>query len=214
MSQIAVIDYGMGNLRSVSKAIEHVAGDHDVIVTSDPDEIHNADKIVFPGQGAARDCMQELSDRNLNQSVLQAAKDKPFLGICMGMQVLLAHSEENNGVNCLGLYAGEVHKFPDSMTNAYGEKLKVPHMGWNQVAHSSDHPLWQNNKQDSRFYFVHSYYIDPQEASIVMAKTDYGIEFVSGIGSNNIFAVQFHPEKSAADGLQLLKNFTRWDGQQ
>lgn len=214
MSQIAVVDYGMGNLRSVAKAIEHVAADQNVIITSDPDVIHNSDKIVFPGQGAAKDCMQELSDRKLNKLVLQAAKEKPFLGICMGMQVLLAHSEENNGIDCLGLYDGEVHKFSDAMTGSHGEKLKIPHMGWNQVKHCSDHPLWQNIKQDSRFYFVHSYYVDPQDASIVMAKTDYGIEFVSGIGKDNVFAVQFHPEKSAADGLQLLKNFSRWDGQQ
>lgn len=214
MSQIAVIDYGMGNLRSVAKAVEHVVDNQNVIVTSNPDDIENADKIVFPGQGAARDCMQELTDRNLNQVVLQAAKEKPFLGICMGMQVLLAHSEENNGVNCLGLYAGEVHKFPSNMNDTQGERLKIPHMGWNRVQHCTDHPLWQNIQQDSRFYFVHSYYIDPLDTSLIMSKTDYGIEFVSGIGRENVFAVQFHPEKSAADGLQLLKNFSRWDGQQ
>jgi len=214
VSQIAVVDYGMGNLRSVSKAMEHVAEGQSVIVTSSPDEIHNADKIVFPGQGAARDCMQELSDRKLDQVVLQAAAEKPFLGICMGMQVLLAHSEENNGVDCLGLYSGEVHKFSTDMEDSHGEKLKIPHMGWNQVAHTSEHPLWQSIKQNSRFYFVHSYYIDPQDESIVMARTEYGKEFVSGIGKDNVFAVQFHPEKSAADGLQLMKNFAQWDGRQ
>ena len=204
----------MGNLRSVAKAVEHVAQDQDVIVTSNPDEIRNADKIVFPGQGAARDCMQELSDRNLNQVVLQAAHEKPFLGICMGMQVLLTHSEENNGVDCLGLYPGEVRKFSDAMKDARGDRLKIPHMGWNQVKHSAEHPLWKNINQGSRFYFVHSYYIDPQDADLVMAQTEYGIEFVSGIARSNVFAVQFHPEKSAADGLQLLKNFSQWDGQQ
>lgn len=212
MSLIAVVDYGMGNLRSVAKAIEHVAAEQKVIITSSPDDIKNADKIVFPGQGAARDCMQELADRELSQLVLQAAREKPFLGICMGMQVLLDHSEENNGTDCLGLYRGEVRKFPGTMKNDQDEKLKIPHMGWNQVSQSGEHPLWQNINQSSRFYFVHSYYMDPQDASIVMAKTEYGIEFVSAIGRDNVFAVQFHPEKSAADGLQLLKNFSQWDG--
>lgn len=214
MSQIAVVDYGMGNLRSVAKAVEHVADGQNIIVTSSAEDIQNADKIVFPGQGAARDCMQELADRNLNQAVLQAAKEKPFLGICMGMQVLLAHSEENNGVDCLGLYDGEVRKFSDSMKDSHGDKLKIPHMGWNQVQHSTEHTMWQNIKQGSRFYFVHSYYMDPQDQSIVTATTEYGIEFVSGIAKDNVFAVQFHPEKSAADGLQLLKNFSQWNGQQ
>lgn len=213
MSQIAVVDYGMGNLRSVAKALEHVAKGQNIIVTANPDEIQNADKIVFPGQGAARDCMRELAARNLNKVVVQAAQQKPFLGICMGMQVLLAHSEENNGVDCLGLYPGEVRKFSAQMKDQQAERLKIPHMGWNRVKQSDAHPLWQNISQHSRFYFVHSYYMDPQDASIVAAKTDYGIEFVSAIGKDNVFAVQFHPEKSAADGLQLLKNFSQWDGQ-
>ena len=214
MSLIAVVDYGMGNLRSVAKAIEHVAAQQTVIITSSPDDIKNADKIVFPGQGAARDCMQELADRELSQPVLQAATEKPFLGICMGMQVLLDHSEENKGTDCLRLYRGEVRKFSDSMKNDQGEKLKIPHMGWNQVSQAGEHPLWQNINQRSRFYFVHSYYMDPQDTSIVMATTEYGIEFVSAIGRDNVFAVQFHPEKSAADGLQLLKNFSQWDGRE
>ena len=214
MSLIAVVDYGMGNLRSVAKAIEHVAAEQTVIITSSPDDIKNADKIVFPGQGAARDCMQELADRELSQPVLQAATEKPFLGICMGMQVLLDHSEENKGTDCLRLYRGEVRKFSDSMKNDQGEKLKIPHMGWNQVSQAGEHPLWQNINQRSRFYFVHSYYMDPQDRSIVMATTEYGIEFVSAIGRDNVFAVQFHPEKSAADGLQLLKNFSQWDGRE
>lgn len=214
MSQIAVIDYGMGNLRSVAKAVEHVATGQNVIVTSDPKVINNADKIVFPGQGAARDCMKELSSRSLNEQVLKAAREKPFLGICMGMQVLLAHSDENEGVDCLGLYAGNVKMFAGDMKDAQGDRLKVPHMGWNQVAQSSAHELWHNIKPDSRFYFVHSYYIEPEDDSIIMAKTQHGIEFVSAIGRDNVFSVQFHPEKSAQDGLQLLKNFSQWDGQQ
>jgi imidazole glycerol-phosphate synthase subunit HisH len=210
---IAVVDYGMGNLRSVTKAMEHVADGQKVIVTSSAEEIQNADRVVFPGQGAARDCMKELSDRNLNEVVLQAAKEKPFLGICMGMQVLLSHSQENSGIDCLGLYAGEVRAFDKNMQEN-GEKLKIPHMGWNQVHHSGDHALWHKIGECSRFYFVHSYYMDPEDQSIVSATTEYGIKFVSGIGRDNVFAVQFHPEKSAAGGLQLLKNFAQWNGQQ
>jgi len=212
VSQIVVIDYGMGNLRSVAKAVEHVAPDQSVIISSDAGEIANAERVVFPGQGAARDCMRELEDRNLTQVVLSAAKEKPFLGICMGMQVLLNHSEENNGIECLGLYQGNVRFFGNNLKNTAGEKLKIPHMGWNQVAQKNDHPLWENIKDQSRFYFVHSYFMDPQEKNLVAATSDYGMEFVSAIAKDNVFAVQFHPEKSAQDGLQLLKNFTRWNG--
>ena len=212
MSQIVVIDYGMGNLRSVAKAIEHVAPNQSVIISSDASEIGNAERVVFPGQGAARDCMRELEDRNLTQVVLSAAKEKPFLGICMGMQVLLNYSEENNGIECLGLYKGNVRFFGNDLKNAEGEKLKIPHMGWNQVAQKMQHPLWENIKDQSRFYFVHSYFMDPQDKNIIAATTDYEIKFVTAIAKNNVFAVQFHPEKSAQDGLQLLKNFTRWNG--
>lgn len=214
MSLIAVVDYGMGNLRSVSKAIEHVAADADkVIVTSNSDDIHNADRVVFPGQGAARDCMLELKSRGLDQAVLLAAKEKPFLGICMGMQVLLSHSEENQGTDCLNLYAGEVHRFSDDMHGDDGLKLKIPHMGWNQVNWSIDHPLLQGIDQASRFYFVHSYYADPADDSIVAARSQYGIDFVCAVAKDNVMAVQFHPEKSAEDGLQLLSNFSHWNGQ-
>ena len=212
MSQIVVIDYGMGNLRSVAKAIEHVAPGQSVIISSDASEIANAERVVFPGQGAARDCMRELRDRNLTDVVLNAAKEKPFLGICMGMQILLNHSEENNGIECLGLYKGNVRFFGKNLKNAAGEKLKIPHMGWNEVNQTIDHPLWKNIKNQARFYFVHSYYMDPQDDNLVAANTDYGIRFVTAIAKDNVFAVQFHPEKSAQDGLQLLKNFTQWDG--
>ena len=214
MSIIAVVDYGMGNLRSVAKALEHVAHNQSVIVTSDAQAIEQADRVVFPGQGAARDCMKELSERKLNQVVLKAATEKPFLGICMGMQVLLAHSEENKGIDCLGLYPGEVRFFGNDLKDSSGEKLKIPHMGWNQVKQQGEHPLWQGIEDNSRFYFVHSYYMDPADPALVTATTEYGIEFVSGIGRDNVFAVQFHPEKSAADGLQLLKNFAQWDGKE
>lgn len=210
MPQIAVVDYGMGNLRSVSKALEHVVTDgQDVIVTADPQAILNADRVVFPGQGAARDCLKELTDRQLIEPVLQAAAEKPFLGICMGAQVLLAHSEENQGVDCLALYDGEVKFFGERHVDTNGQLLKIPHMGWNQVKYRP-HSLWHDIAQDSRFYFVHSYYMSPED-NIIAATTEYGRQFVSAIMQKNVFAVQFHPEKSAADGLQLLKNFIQWD---
>jgi len=212
VAQIVVIDYGMGNLRSVAKAIEHVAPDQSVVISSDASEIVNADRVVFPGQGAARDCMRELEERELTQVVLDAAKEKPFLGICMGMQVLLNHSEENNGIECLGLYDGNVRFFGNDLKDLQNEKLKIPHMGWNNVDQTIDHPLWENINNHSRFYFVHSYYMDPQDKSLVAATCDYGIKFVTAIAKDNVFAVQCHPEKSAHDGLQLLKNFTLWNG--
>ncbi len=212
MAQIVVVDYGMGNLRSVAKAIEHVAPNQRVIISSDAAEIANAERIVFPGQGAARDCMRELKDRKLTRLILDAATEKPFLGICMGMQVLLAHSEENNGIDCLGLYEGNVRVFEKNVQSAQGEKLKIPHMGWNGVDQCIDHPLWHNINNHSRFYFVHSYYMDPADKSLIAATSDYGFEFVSAIARDKVFAVQCHPEKSARDGLQLLKNFTQWNG--
>lgn len=217
MSLIAVVDYGMGNLRSVSKALEHVAAKGQrVRVTSSPADIAAADYVVFPGQGAARDCMLELKQRELIEPVLKASKEKPFLGICMGLQVLLSHSEENDGVACMDLYKGEVRFFGDvvnkNRSDENNEVLKIPHMGWNNVHHTQSHVLWEGIEQDSRFYFVHSYYVDPEDRSMLVGETSYGINFTSAIARDNIFAVQFHPEKSAADGLQLLENFTRWNG--
>jgi len=213
-STIAVVDYGMGNLRSVSKAIEHVAQDHQkVIVSSDAKEIANAERVVFPGQGAARDCMKQLQVSKLDEVVLQAAHEKPFLGICMGMQVLLSHSEENQGVDCMGLYKGDVCAFAEESIQTKMQGLKVPHMGWNEVTHKQAHPLWHGIKENSRFYFVHSYYVTPEDDSLVAGTTEYGIDFVSAIARDNVFASQFHPEKSAHDGLQLLKNFSAWNGQ-
>ncbi len=209
--RIAVIDYGMGNLRSVAKAIEHVAADGDqVLVTDDPQLILASDRVIFPGQGAARDCMAAISDHHLNKAVLDAAQSKPFLGICMGQQVLLEFSEENDGTSLMGLIAGRVRRFPGG-TAPDGEALKIPHMGWNQVHQGYDHPLWQGIEQDSRFYFVHSYYVDPQQRDLVAATTEYGVRFASAIAEGNLFAVQFHPEKSADAGLRLLKNFVSWN---
>ena len=212
-SVIAVVDYGMGNLRSVSKALEHVVGENQrVLVSSNSDEIANAERIVFPGQGAARDCMAQLKDLKLDEVVLQAASEKPFLGICMGMQVLMAHSEENQGISCMNLYPGDVRAFADESLGSQMQGLKIPHMGWNNVSHRQVHPLWQGIEDNKRFYFVHSYYVDPDDKTLIAGTTDYGIEFASVIARDNVFAAQFHPEKSAQDGLQLLRNFCRWDG--
>lgn len=213
MSTVAVIDYGMGNLRSVAKALEHVAGSTVVEVTSSAERILRADHVVFPGQGAARDCMAELARLGLDEVVKEAVKTKPFLGICMGLQVLLDFSEEGGGTPCLGVLPGRVQRFPGGMTDPRGGALKIPHMGWNQVHQNKSHPLWQGIAQDSRFYFVHSYHVVPADPAQSAAVSRYGIEFVCALARGNVFAVQFHPEKSQRTGLTLLANFMRWDGQ-
>ncbi len=206
---VAVIDYGMGNLRSVSKALEHVAAGRQVIVTADPAVVGAAERVVFPGQGAMPDCMRELDARGLRTAVLAAAQDKPFLGICIGLQMMFGHSEEGD-VTGLGIFPGEVKRFPDElMVDRDGQRLKVPHMGWNEVRQKS-HALWANIADASRFYFVHSYCVQPADPALVTGTTEYGIPFTCAVGRDNIFAVQFHPEKSAQDGLQLLKNFVEW----
>lgn len=212
MSQcIVIIDYGMGNLHSVAKAVEHVATPADrVLVTDDPELVRIADRVVFPGQGAARDCMAAINRHHVRQAVLDAAGSKPFLGICMGLQVLLEHSEENAGTDLLGLISGQV-RFFGIQRDAAGQVLKIPHMGWNQVHQVGNHPLWSGIPQDSRFYFVHSYYVDPQDPCLVAGNTDYGVRFTSVLARDTLFAVQFHPEKSADHGLQLLSNFIAWN---
>ena len=212
MSRVVVVDYGMGNLRSVAKAMEHVAPQGvDILVSGDPQDLARAERIVFPGQGAARDCMAELSARGLHDALVHAAQTKPFLGICMGMQVLMTHSEENGGIRCLDLFPGEVRFFGHDLHDAGGERLKIPHMGWNRVTQVRPHALWNDIADGERFYFVHSYYVAPQEPSLSLATTDYGLSFVSAIAHENVAAVQFHPEKSAEAGLQLLRNFLHWN---
>jgi glutamine amidotransferase len=215
MKTIAVIDYGMGNLRSVAKALEHVAAAGTRIdVTSDPERVYRADRVVFPGQGAARDCMRELHSRSLDEVVLECSRQKPFLGICMGMQVLMELSEENAGTDCLGIYSGKVLYFGEDLTDTKsGMRLKIPHMGWNQIHQTQPHPLWNDIDQDSRFYFVHSYFVQPDDTGLIAGETDYGRVFTSVIARDNVFAIQAHPEKSAAAGLQLLSNFSRWNGE-
>jgi glutamine amidotransferase len=207
---IAVIDYGMGNLRSVAKALEHVAPNKTVVITSDPAEVAQAERIVFPGQGAMPDCMRELDARGLRDAVLDAAQKKPFLGICIGLQMLFDESEEGNAKG-LSFFKGRVKRFTSEMKDSQGDKLKVPHMGWNQVyQQDSSHPMWQGIANGERFYYVHSYYVQADDGAITSGYSDYPQRFTSAIATKNVFAVQFHPEKSAAAGLQLLRNFVNW----
>ena len=208
---IAVIDYGMGNLRSVSKAIEYVAPAARVVVTADPDVIAQAGRVVFPGQGAAPDCMREIDARGLRQVIVEAAQRKPFLGICMGMQILFEHSEEGD-TPCLGILPGSVQRFPDeAMHDDQGNKLKVPHMGWNNVHQAMPHPLWAGIEEGERFYFVHSYFVQPVAPEVIAGFAHYPFPFTCAVAHANIFAVQFHPEKSQKAGLALLGNFVTWN---
>lgn len=208
--KVAVVDYGMGNLRSVSKAIEHVAPAATVLVTSDPKTVASSDRVVFPGQGAMRDCMREMDDRGLRDSVLAAARTKPFLGICIGLQMLFQSSEEGE-TRGLGIFSGRVTRFPEGrMVAEDGSRLKVPHMGWNRVAQTVNHPIWNEIESETRFYFVHSYCAPGDTPEIVAGRTEYGICFTSAVARDNIFAVQFHPEKSHIAGLRLLANFIEW----
>jgi glutamine amidotransferase len=211
MADIAIIDYGMGNLRSVEQALRHVANGKSVRVTSDPAEVLAAERVVFPGQGAMPDCVRELDARGLRQPVLEAAASKPFLGICIGLQMLFEHSEEGDTPG-LGVFPGNVRRFASGMLDAAGNKLKVPHMGWNEVHQTRSHPLWAGIVPDARYYFVHSYFVEPADSALEAAYTDYPSRFTSAVGRDNIFAVQFHPEKSQQAGLSLLFNFVNWDG--
>jgi len=212
MKTVAVLDYGMSNLRSVSRALEQVAGEAwQVKIATTPEQVAQADKIVFPGQGAIGNCMRLLADTGLDQAVQESIRHKPFLGICLGMQSLLHHSEESGGVAGFGLIPGTVRRFTDFLRDPLtGGYLKIPHMGWNQVHQETAHPLWHHIDDDSRFYFVHSYYADPENKQVIAATTAYPTPFVSAVAYDNVFAVQFHPEKSQHAGLQLLENFLAW----
>jgi glutamine amidotransferase len=212
MAQVAVVDYGMGNLRSVSQAVLHVAAGTglEVVVTRRPEEVLAAERVVLPGQGAMRDCMRELRDSGLLDAVLHAAREKPLLGVCVGMQMLLDHSEEQDTPG-LGLIPGQVRRFRlEGQLQPDGSRYKVPQMGWNRVHPSRPHPLWAQVPDGSWFYFVHSFYVCPSEARHSAAETDYGVRFTCALARDNIFATQFHPEKSADHGLTLYRNFLHW----
>ncbi|MBK9360691.1 MAG: imidazole glycerol phosphate synthase subunit HisH [Rubrivivax sp.] len=209
---VAVVDYGMGNLRSVSQAVLHVAAGSGVtvIVTQRPDEVYAAERVVLPGQGAMRDCMRELRDSGLREAVLHAAANKPLMGVCVGMQMLLTHSEEQDTPG-LDLFPGEVRRFRlDGQLQPDGSRYKVPQMGWNRVRQERAHPVWGEVPDESWFYFVHSYHAEPANPAHSAGSTDYGLRFTCALARDNIFATQFHPEKSAGHGLALYRNFLCW----
>ena len=209
---VAVVDYGMGNLKSVSQAVIHAAKGSgvDVVVTQQADEVYAADRIVLPGQGAIRDCMRELRDSGMLEAVLDAAARKPMLGVCVGMQMLLDHSEEQDTPG-LGLIPGDVRRFRlEGQVQPDGSRYKVPQMGWNRVRQDQAHPLWAGIADESWFYFVHSFHVAPSDPRHSAGSTDYGQRFTSAVARDNIFATQFHPEKSADLGLQLYRNFLHW----
>ena len=214
MSSVAVIDYGMGNLHSVAKALEKVGEGVTIHVTSDAQTILDADRVVLPGVGAMRDCMGEIVRLGLDKVIHEFVDSgKPLFGVCVGMQVLLDSSAENQGVTCLGVLPGQVEYFGDDLSDMKsGDKLKIPHMGWNQVHQEIEHPMWKGIAQDARFYFVHSYYAQPGNPDLIAASTSYGFPFTSAVTKDNVFAVQFHPEKSQHSGLELYANFLKWDG--
>ena len=214
MQKVAVVDYGSSNLRSVVKAIEHVADASVAVeVVSTPQALLAADRVVFPGQGAIGDCMRHLVERDLVAALQECVRTRPFYGICLGLQSLMTTSDEDSGTACLGLYAGGVKHFrTDAGPEADGTPRKIPHMGWNEVRWTREHPVCAGVPSGTRFYFVHSYYVDPADRSIVLGQTDYIDTFAAAIAAGSAFATQFHPEKSAAAGLRLLANFLRWNG--
>jgi len=211
MNKIVVVDYGMGNLRSVAQALMHVAPEAEVTVSAEADAIRAADRIVLPGQGAMPDCMQSLRDSGLLEALMEAVRNKPLFGVCVGEQMLFDSSEEGDA-RCLGLLPGKVVKFQlDGQIQPDGSRYKVPQMGWNQVRQRKPHPIWDGVADGSYFYFVHSYYAVPDQMDHALGETVYGLPFCCAAGRDNIFATQFHPEKSASAGLQLYKNFVHWN---
>lgn len=210
MNKIVVVDYGMGNLRSVAQALRAVAPEADVKISGDVADIENAHRIVLPGQGAMPDCMRSLRESGVQEALMRAAESKPLMGVCIGEQMLFDVSEEGDAAG-LGLLPGKVVRFQlDGMLQEDGSRFKVPQMGWNQVRQTASHPLWQGIPDNSYFYFVHSYFVQPAQAAHVVGETEYGKPFACAVARDNIFATQFHPEKSAAMGLQLYKNFVHW----
>lgn len=214
MDAVALIDYGGSNLRSVAKALETVArGAHEIRITQDAAAIADADRVVFPGQGAVGDCMRQLAACGLREAVTAAAREKPFFGICLGLQSLVTYSEEDGGTDCLDLFAGRVLRFPhDPPPGPDGLPRKVPHMGWNEVRWQRPHPVIRGVPDGTRFYFVHSYYVEPEDPALTLGRAEYIVPFTAALASGPVFATQFHPEKSAAAGLRLLENFLGWDG--
>ncbi|SFA95649.1 glutamine amidotransferase [Collimonas sp. OK607] len=210
MNKIVVVDYGMGNLRSVAQALRQVAPEADVLISGTIADIQAADRLVLPGQGAMPDCMRSLRESGLQEVLLEAARNKPLLGVCVGEQMLFDLSEEGNTPG-LGLLPGKVVRFRlDGQLQDDGSRFKVPQMGWNRVRQAQSHPLWNGVADQDYFYFVHSYYAVPADAAHTFGETEYGAPFSCAVGRDNIFATQFHPEKSASAGLQLYKNFVQW----
>ncbi|MFD1217001.1 imidazole glycerol phosphate synthase subunit HisH [Microbulbifer celer] len=213
MQKIVILDYGMGNLHSVASALQKVAPGDEVVLATTPEQAEGADRLIVPGVGAIRDCMEGFIRPGfvplLNRCI---ETGMPVLGICVGMQIMMARSEENNGVDCLDIFPQPV-KFFGTDLKENGERLKVPHMGWNQVQQKIDHPMWRDIENGSRFYFVHSYYVPAENNDALAGETEYGVRIAAAVARENIFSTQFHPEKSADAGLQLLKNFVDWNGQ-
>lgn len=211
MSRIVVLDYGTSNLRSVAKALEYVAGrDQQIEISDKAEHILAADRVVFPGQGAIGQCMLSLKEKTLDEVIAECIRTRPFLGICLGLQSLMDWSEEDGGTDGLSIIRGRVLRFPDGAKDRNGQICKIPHMGWNQVRQHNKHPLWDGIEDNSRFYFVHSYYVQAEIDADIAAVTDYAVTFTSAVARDNIFATQFHPEKSQQAGLSLLKNFLDW----
>jgi len=210
MTVIAVVDFGMGNLRSVAKALEHVAPKARVIVADSAADIDSADRVVFPGQGAMPDCMRQLEQAGLRDAVMRAAASRPLFGVCVGEQMLFEHSAEGDTPG-LGILPGRVVRFPRQMTGADGARLKVPHIGWNRVRQVRPHPVWDGVPDGAYFYFVHSFHVVAASPEHVVGESDYGVRFTCAVARDNIFATQFHPEKSAANGLKLYENFVHWN---